>query len=158
MNTAFLPVEPGATSRVPLPAVYLGAAGAIPFVALAFDLQVSGLLVESQARLALGAYGASILAFLGGIQWGFESVLADGKTGGRALSGVRLLISIVPSVIAAVALLMGAREALLVLAAGFALAFLADWWRASRALSPGWFMKLRAPLSAVVIASLLVGA
>ena len=76
--------------NIPTPALVLGIAGLIPFITCAVlawvpelgsnllgssqsagsDDGTSANSIKQQAVLALGAYGAIILSFLGGIRWG----------------------------------------------------------------------------------------
>jgi NAD(P)-dependent dehydrogenase (short-subunit alcohol dehydrogenase family) len=75
--------------------------------------------VKGWSAAVLLAYGASILSFLGGIQWG----LAVARPGGAGLA-VRLALSVVPSLAAWLALLLPVRPGLLVRAASLAACWL----------------------------------
>jgi hypothetical protein len=105
---------------------------------------------------ALLAYGAIILSFLGGVHWG----LAIGSTAPAAAAAlkVRLILSVIPSLVAWAAWLVPAAGGLFMLAAAIVLMLIVDI-RATRAWeAPAWYPKLRIPLSCAVAASLLVGA
>ena len=140
-------------AAIPPAALWLGAAGAIPFVGLA---SAAPLLQGSQldlAATALAGYGAVILSFLGGVHWGLAIA---GFGAGPSLP--RLTVSVIPSLVAWAALLMPTTIGLVVLAGAFGLMLLVDL-RASRgALMPGWYPRLRWPLSIAAAASLLLGA
>ncbi len=113
----------------------LGYAGLVPFAAAALG-HLAGLPVD---RLGL-AYGAIILSFLGGIQWGSTLHAAD-------FQRERLVASIVPSLVAWAALLMAQPFASTMLIGGLAGQWLFDRRMAERA---GWsdaFMTLRTHLS-----------
>ncbi|MDP9103124.1 MAG: DUF3429 domain-containing protein [Pseudomonadota bacterium] len=96
------------------------------------------------------AYGGLILSFLGGVRLG------------RALNAPEafftIALSMLPSigglVVAALPVsLSGPRYAILVL--GFALMW---WWDRSSKSLPGWYRRLRTPLTVCAIAALAVGA
>ena len=133
-------------SRTRRAAFILGIAGALPFVALAALLwwQADG--QNTLALTALTGYGAVILSFLGGIHWGLA--LRNAEADGRDF-----IISVIPSLLGWVALLLPATPALAVLAACF-LGQLALDWRLR--LAP-WFLLLRGLLTTVVVVSLLTG-
>jgi hypothetical protein len=98
------------------------------------------------------AYGASILSFLGGIQWGLAVARPDG-----AGLAVRLALSVVPSLAAWLALLLPVRPGLLVLAVSLAAVLAADLRAAQHGLAPPWYPKLRLPLSGGAMVALLAG-
>jgi hypothetical protein len=142
---------------VPAPAVWLGAAGVLPFAAAVLVLVVpsAGLSLVSPglAATALTAYGAVILSFLGGVHWG-AAVTGPSQPG----LTLRLSLSVLPSLVGWLALLLPHGLALPVLAGGF-LAMLAVDLRAARLSEvPAWYPRLRIPLTLVVTALLLAGA
>jgi len=148
--------EKAAYSRVPASAAWLGALGLIPFAALAALLPFVNGDLKPDLAYSLLAYGAVILSFLGGVHWG----LAIGGTepAGAASLKVRLILSVIPSLVAWAALLVPERSGLFVLSAAIALMLIVDI-RASRAgEAPKWYPRLRIPLSCAVTASLLVAA
>jgi len=121
-------------------ATRLGWAGVIPFAALAAAAWVPAW--AGFAQLAFVAYSAVILSFLGGVRWG------RAMAGGGAGEFVR---SVLPSLVAWVALLVAGAAAVPVLAA----AFVAVWLNDSlfdRLPAPAWFRRLRAGLTAAVLA------
>lgn len=133
-----------ALPSVPPAARWLGFAGLLPFAGAALAGLVPGLRVPA-AQILL-AYGAVILSFLGGIRWGLAMGTPD--------AAYRLGISVVPSLLGWIALLLPTRAGLLLLAAGFAAMTVADF-RLPEA--PAWYPRLRLPLSCGAIASLLLG-
>lgn len=162
---------------IPLPALVLGIGGLIPFVVpaatLCFPHWGSQLLetiwqssspatAESQAQkieslrrlasLSLGAYGAVILSFLGGVRWGN---LLTNKT--RLRQWGPLSLSVVPSLIAWPALLLPATWMLSLLAAGLVLQYALDVEALRRKELPAWFGRLRLILTTGAVVSLLVG-
>ena len=133
-------------------AIVLGVAGLIPFCVMGY------LALGTEAQRAgdgLVAYGAVILAFLGGVHWGFA--LQDGTP--RA-DRARLALGVVPSLVGWVAVLFtialtfDAAVALLIV--GFAGVTIVEA-RARRAgLIPGGYMALRYALSGVVLTVLVI--
>jgi hypothetical protein len=109
--------------------------------------------VKGWSAAVLLAYRASILSFLGGIQWGLAVARPDG-----AGLAVRLALSVVPSLAAWLALLLPVRPGLLVRAASLAAVLAADLRAAQRGLAPPWYPKLRLPLSGGAMVALLTGA
>lgn len=138
---------------VPFPALYLGTAGALPFVAAAAAALVADG-IRDLALFALAAYGAVILSFLGGIRWGLAMA---GDASGNALHG-RLVLSVCPSLVGWAALLIPLKPGLLLMAAAFALMLGLDVAAARRGETPAWYPRLRIPLTTVVVASLVLGA
>jgi len=149
---------------IPAPALVLGAGGLIPFVTTAFSLclpaVVADLLgskftvaqIQYAATVALGAYGAVILSFLGGIRWG---QLLDNKT--RVRLWGPLTLSVVPSLIAWISLLFAPIWMLSMLAAGLVLQYALDIEAIKRGELPAWFGRLRTILTTGAVLSLLTG-
>lgn len=140
--------------QVPVAAAWLGGLGLLPFVA------GSGLVLLSDLGFALDGlrfYAASILAFMGGIHWGLG--IADfGAEGSSGSSWARLGASVVPALVGWLALLLPATPGLLLLAAAFALLLVGDLAAVRRGFAPAWYPRLRIPLTAIVVACLLVAA
>ena len=129
-------------------ALRLGYAGLLPFVVGA--LLVWGVRADAQpyATLALQAYGAAIVSFLGGIHWGVA--FRDGTP--------RLFAwGVVPSLLAWVGAMMPASAGLVLLGAVLWLCYAVD-----RQLYPqhglGPWLTLRFRLSAVAGAACFIGA
>lgn len=124
----------------------LGYAGLIPFVLVA----VGHLLGRPVAGLGL-AYGAVILSFLGGIQWGTALRMDSGQH--------RLVASVVPSLIGWMALMFTQPFSSVMLIGGLAGQWLYDWRHQEGADWPEGFMTLRTHLSlgaGICLAALLV--
>jgi hypothetical protein len=104
----------------PPTAVWLGYAGLLPFVGLAGASLWLGHLENGQLAQALLAYGASILSFMGAINWGLalrNSAAPDSKL---------LLWGVVPSLLAWVALLVGTVPGLWLVLVGLWACFAVD--------------------------------
>ena len=141
---------------LPLLALLLGVAGLLPFLGCGLlALRPAGDPVDSRAVAALIAYGAVILAFLGGVHWGFA--LPDPAARGERL---RLSLGVVPSLVGWVALLIyiadAANVALAVLAIGFVGATIVEARATQAGLVPPGYMALRYGLSATVVLVLLL--
>jgi hypothetical protein len=136
--------------RIPPAAAWLGAAGLLPFLGLALAALILGGAASATALRALLAYGAVILSFLGGIHWG----LAIAAPATQRLTAW-LCLSIIPSLLAWVALLLPAPAGLLLLAASIAAMLLPDRRATASGQAPAWYPALRLPLSAAAAISLL---
>ncbi len=136
---------------VPASAKALGGLGAIPFVALAAARWLADPIDYASIDMALVAYGAVILSFLGGIHWG----LAIAGSGTAQAPWRRLLLSVVPSLLGWVALLIPRAPALILLAVAFAAMVAIDTAAARAGRAPAWYPALRWPLTGIVVASLL---
>ncbi|MEQ8665159.1 MAG: DUF3429 domain-containing protein [Rhodospirillales bacterium] len=139
------------STGVPPAAVVLGGAGLLPFAALAMSSHFPWLPAHGLSVTAIVAYGAVIVSFLGGIQWGF----AAGLPGSGPDAG-KLALSTLPSLMGWSALLVENSVGLLILAASFVGVLLTDiaWHR--RGWTPAWYPKLRFPLTLGVVTLLLV--
>jgi hypothetical protein len=134
---------------IPGSARLLGFGGLLPFAAAALvALSAEGAL-RAQALAALIAYGAVILSFLGGIRWGLAMAAPD-----QDALAARLAFSVVPSLAGWVALLLPAGPGLVLLALGFLAMLAADRHVAE---APGWYPRLRLPLSLGAAGALLLG-
>ena len=142
---------------LPLLAILLGAAGLLPFIGTslgALSLDSEGVRLS---LLALSAYGAVILSFLGGVHWGLG--LAAGPGQSARTQRARFSLGVVPALIGWVALLVTyvglPKAGLLILVAGFVATTVGEA-RATRAgLMPAAYMGLRWVLSLVVIVCLV---
>ncbi|MBB3212223.1 hypothetical protein FHW67_001503 [Herbaspirillum sp. Sphag1AN] len=132
-----------------LPAQVLGLGGLIPFVGLPLLVWAmpahSGLLLH-----ALVLYGAVICTFVGALQWAYAI------QGPVQVPWLQLGWSVLPSLVAWFAALLPALFALRLLALLLVACFLADRYFARWVPLPSWFMRLRALLTTVGSAALLV--
>ncbi len=131
----------------PTPALVLGLAGLIPFLVGALmeltDASWHGISGTDIVR----TYGAAILAFMGGAQWGAS--LRDAEE-----PWARYGYSVIPALLAWPALLLGPRDGLVVLIGGFLFVYVLDEWMRYRGWLPAWYLRLRRLLTAVVLATL----
>ncbi|MBW0151681.1 MAG: DUF3429 domain-containing protein [Phenylobacterium sp.] len=136
--------------QIPPAALMLGAAGVIPFAALALLIAMggAGLIAPEQAERMLRLYGALILSFMGGAQWGLSTARPEGPKA-RALA-----VSVLPALFAWAAFLIPTGPGLLALSAAFLALMLYDLWTVRRGEAPVWYGRLRVGLTLAVIASL----
>ena len=123
-----------------------------PFAAFALGA-VAGVWADHAGAIkALGAYGAVILSFMGGVQWG----VAMSRTRGGERVGARAFgISTLPALIAWACLVVAPRTGLIGVAAGLGLLLAYDVWTTRNREAPPWYGAFRAPLTAAAIACLL---
>ena len=145
-------INSASQSTVLTAAKWLGGLGALPFVLMTAAIHEIGGLYNPQAPGALVGYGAVILTFLGGVQWGLSMAVRDNA----GATWERLVISIIPSLIGWAALFMPLKSGILALAGAFVVVLAIDllWNRAGR--SPLWYPKLRIPLTVIVVTCLIV--
>jgi hypothetical protein len=130
---------------VPRPALVLGLAGLIPFVAGTLGAWLAPgnafiLILNLQM-----AYAAIILSFMGAIHWGLAMAQDD------AGNWRRLGLSVVPALAGWVALMVPNGLGLLLLGLGFAGVFFADLRSIAGGRAPAWYRALRKPLTTVVL-------
>lgn len=143
---------------VPRSALLLGAAGLLPFlwgVATIFSDAAFGVTMQTVgprfvAPYVLLSYGTVILCFMSGVLWGF----ATRSTGGTAALGYGL--SVIPALWAFFMVGGGPVSAAVNLAVGFVGVLLIDVFFWGNGMTPRWWLALRIPLTAVVLACLLV--
>lgn len=146
-------------NRLPAAAIGLGLAGLIPFIGL--GIAALATVDEVQAGrylLALLAYGAVTLAFLGGVHWGFvlhPGALPDGMSAGERRDATRLGLGVLPSLVGFAALLtpllVVPEVGLAVLIVGYLATVATEARLRRRDLVPASYMALRWGLSIVVL-------
>lgn len=142
--------------RIPTPAAALGLGGLLPFFAGAIGTWWPDPAVQAIALRALAIYGAVILSFLGGVRWG--CLLCDTPED-RASIGRwgPLTLSILPSLVAWIALLGSPLFALATISVGLVVQYLMDIRAVSGGLLPRWYGGLRTLLTAGATASTVAG-
>lgn len=136
------------TTAIPPAARFYGLAGLLPFLA-GLGLTLFG---QNEAQQSLGlllfvAYGATILAFLGGIRWGAALSLPNFHNLGMAVA---------PSLLAFLALLLDPAMAVNVLGTGFVVVGIFDRLRRLDDTWPAWFRALRTQLTLAVVSLHLI--
>lgn len=142
-------------SACPVPTYprWLGATGVLPFVALAILTWVPGSHQALTAH-ALLAYGAVILSFVGALHWGIAMTWQHlhGKQGG----GQFYIGSVVPALLAWVALLLPSAVAVAILLAGLWGHYVQDRRLARRVSLPDWYLALRLTLTTAASLALIL--
>jgi hypothetical protein len=136
---------------------HLGHAGLIPFVLLALLLWLLSGPEQTFVSVALAAYAALIVSFLGGIHWGIAWASARSATGSPLLPRQHVLWGVTPSLLAWPGLLMPPFAGLAWLGFMLILCYLADRALYARAGLQGW-LTLRFRLSAIASLSCFIGA
>lgn len=132
----------------------LGYGGLIPFILAALGQGVgffSDLINRSFLALA---YGAVILSFVGALHWAFAMMLP--KLREQRRQGAYIW-SVLPALMGFLALMLSPLLGFAVLVIGFALAYWQDLSLAREVHLPGWYLPLRARLSGVACATLILG-
>lgn len=140
--------------HLPPIAIVLGAAGLIPFMVLGLGAVGANADRSFGAAEALVGYGAVILAFLGGVHWGFTL----SEEGEPPAARTRLGLGVVPALVGWSAILCGIGGfpvlSFVVLIAGFVGTVLVEFRAQKRDLMPSGYLALRMALTAIVVAIL----
>ncbi|MDP2005719.1 MAG: DUF3429 domain-containing protein [Rubrivivax sp.] len=143
-------LSPSATAELPLSARRLGHAGLLPFVAGAALVWLVHEDAHPYATLAMSAYAAVIVSFLGGIHWGLAFRHAEPP--------LRLLVwGVLPSLVAWVAVMMPPSAGLVVHGAMLVACYVVDR-RVYAAEGVARWLTLRFRLSAVAALCCFVAA
>ena len=139
-------------NQQPLPrlAVMLGYAGLIPFVVLSLAIWLLPFKYHVLINQALLLYASLILAFMGAIHWGLAMLQTDRNYQRQ------LLFSVIPALVAWFAFFLPEMLNYSVLIVAFALLCLFDTRMSKTGRAPDWYPRLRSPLTAVVVASLIL--
>lgn len=139
---------------IPKSALALALAGLIPFVWGALTLFAPGLALPFLPRWFGGEelivrYGVVILCFMAGVFWGFAA-RAEGPQ-----AAVVYVLSVIPALYIFFNLGTTPAGTALSLLIGFTGLLAIDWhcWR--NGLAPAWWMRLRLPVTTVVLLTLL---
>ncbi|MEO0343804.1 MAG: DUF3429 domain-containing protein [Pseudomonadota bacterium] len=146
-------------TRPPLAALLLTAAGLIPFifgVAASRGHSLGSGIENYEGRWIVYFYGAVILSFMGGALWGFAAAKNKGDDWGL------MTLSVLPALWAFGTVLFAIyfepaslRASFYLMAAGFALILVIDWYFQNANLAPRWWLSLRIPVSIVVLGCFL---
>lgn len=145
--------EPARCCPVPIWPRRLGAAGALPFVALGLLSWIEGPW-QSEFRFALLAYGAVILSFVGALHWAFAMLAADMAESERKRA---YAWSVVPALVGWAALLLPPSLTVPVLLAGLWAHYTQDVRLTHRVVLPVWYLPLRLGLTSAASLGLIVG-
>lgn len=130
----------------------LGYLGLLPFIAptifLFIDSHHTALLIN-----VLVSYGAVILSFLGALYWAFAMVIKDLTIKHR---NTMLVWSVIPSILAWIAMLIPPLYGLAALTIFFVIVFLIDGRLSKLAHLPAWYLTMRLRLTVVVTFCLII--
>ena len=137
---------------IPRSALYLALGGLVPFLVCAgVTLSGNQVVLRGAEDEIMLRYGIIILAFMSGVLWGFATN-ASGK-----MASVAYGLSVLPALWAFFTAFWPTPQALGALIPGFYGLLALDYyfWRAG--LAPPWWLRLRLPLTAVVMVTLGIG-
>jgi len=143
---------PASVPPVPL---WLGAGGLIPFVILTGAVWFSDEAYRIMAYEWLRTYAAVILSFVGALHWGFAMLHPKMTEPER---NTVMAWSVVPALVAWLALLAPLRHGLAVTAAMYALHYAMDRAFVQRFELAEWYLRLRGGLTIVVVVCLTLAA
>lgn len=128
----------------------LGYAGLIPFVALSAGLWFLSSTYQPLLNQALLLYASLILTFMGAVHWGLAMQNLTGK------QTYQLGISVIPALVAWFAFFLPEILNYSILIIAFAVLCLYDTRMTKHGNAPRWYPRLRSPLTAIVVLSLIV--
>ena len=138
-------------NAIPRPALLLGWAGVIPFALFAAASVLDIRPWTLDPTMALRAYGACIVSFMGGAQWG---ILLRHEEGHAPFS--RYLISVLPALLAFLCLPIPTIPGLTGLIAGFLGLLAYDISTVRQGVAPRWYTSLRLQLTLGVVVLLSI--
>jgi len=148
-------LSPPSQSPVPSAPLWLGAGGLVPFIVLTGALWIVPVEYHPTLQDWLRTYAAVILSFVGAVHWGIAMLHRDMNDQDRA---VVMGWSVVPGLVAWVALLMSLRPELTLTGAMFVIHYTMDRQLATRFPIPDWYLRLRSGLTIIVVACLGIAA
>jgi hypothetical protein len=148
-------------SQTPRPALALGFAGLIPFWSGAAGVWLLPLPWNVHALQIQILYAATILSFLGAVHWGlavanYGGAPATADNPAPAMTWSRLGWSVVPPLVAWIAVCMNAVPGIITFILAFAALYFGDRAAVRAGHAPGWYLPLRRVLTILVIAALAV--
>lgn len=134
--------------RAPPAALLLGFGGLIPFFGLTLATLLNIQVLGREPTQLLADYGATILAFVGALQWGYAIT-------GSAGDWFRYAWGVIPALLAWAALQLAIPTGLVTLAGGLLLALIVDVALPAKEQA-AWVLPLRTVLSLTGAASLVL--
>jgi hypothetical protein len=132
----------------------LGYGGLIPFIGFAL-VSLTNLLPTKLVVTGISYYGATILSFVAALHWGFAMTM---KSLSESEQTRRYIWSVIPPLLAWVALLMPTTACLLILIGGFIAHFGQDLYfdKLTEVELPNWYIPLRIRLTTIAVLSLSI--
>jgi len=121
----------------------LGYAGLIPFLVFSIGHWITLPYIDDPSAILI-AYAAVILSFMGAIHWGAAITTSDKK------HSAHLIVSVIPALIAWLALLLPADFSMSVLLLGFIILLVYELALATPEGLPDWYITMRITLTTVV--------
>lgn len=150
-GTNVTPTEAPMEAPTPAMAQYLGYAGTLPFTLGALGSSLTS--AHEGIVKTTHVYGERILSFLGGVHWGVAML----SRGGASTLLRDNAVSVTPSLVGWICVLIGPAHGLPILAGSFSALFGYERFRfAPPSAPPAWFRHLRAPLSLAAVGSMSV--
>jgi len=149
VESQLLDAKMNSSQEVPGMAAALGYAGLLPFIFLSIALWFVDEATMVPVSDALLLYAAVILSFMGAIHWGVAMMQLDGP------NRLQLGLSVVPPLLAWFGSFTPWIINYSVLYLAFAGLCVFDSRLSKRGALPGWYPRLRVPLTVVVVASLI---
>lgn len=118
----------------------------LPFARIVYEIHGNGWFIAPYATLR---YAEIILCFMSGVFWGFAA-RSDGAT-----AGTGYVLSVIPALYVFFMAIGDISAVAVKLAIGFMLVLWIDWLFYRQNLTPDWWMRLRIPLTVVMVACLL---
>lgn len=142
-----------ASEPTPFTVALLGYGGLVPFVGLSL-LSWWNPSHAAFWHAALYGYGAVILSFIGALHWGLAMSVSDLTDAWRRAC---YRWSVVPALIAWVALCLPTPFATVLLVAGYGAQYSRDRLLVRQTALPAWYLPLRLRLSSVAVLALVAG-
>ena len=152
MSVGISDSKSNAEAKAPAAALVFGLGGLLPFLGLTTFVLLGPPAARHDVMLALVHYGAIIVSFVGALHWGYS--VRDDASGVRAWLGYGW--SVIPALVAWLALQFDAGIALRILASALIVCVLVDRSVARELRLPNWLISLRYRLTAVGAVCLLL--
>ncbi len=146
-------MNPKSTQQPPIVVAALGYGGLLPFIGLTCLIGLDPAHSALWHR-ALWAYSAVILSFVGALHWGFAML---GLTVGAQQRSSWYVWSVIPALLAWVALLLPSLFASVLLGVGFVAHYIRDIGVVRSTNLPEWYLPLRRRLSLIAVISIVAG-
>ena len=144
---------------IPQTALLLGWLGVLPFAFFSVASLTGAVVDPDSAQNVLFFYGALILSFMGGVQWGLAAVQSGTEDEDAAkAAGVRFAVSVLPALAAFALWAMSISLALVGLAVAFTALLAYDLKTVREGIAPEWYGPMRIQISGAVVAFLSVAA
>ena len=145
--------------KIPRPALWLGFAGLLPFLAAvlvsysvseSLNSLILGIFNQVSGPFLLVAYAKIICAFMAGVLWGYAAK-------SKKREWLTYSLSVLPALWVLFTVTGSIEQQLSALIVGFLLVFVIELQFKFWGLVPNWWLSLRIPLTTIVVLCLLAG-